>query len=156
MKFEINGSSGSCGVDAVDDLAHTDQIQTATEAYALIIRRIFVLSAADKDSVKEQASQLAAYLKGHLQPLPHTLLRDLAFTLIARRSLFEWRMAFTSSSAIELAKSLDRAKIQPILVIKESRLGFALSGQGSQWHAMGRELINILPSRPPCKKLSNV
>ncbi|KAI0805327.1 putative polyketide synthase [Xylaria sp. FL0064] len=67
-------------------------------------------------------------------------LADVAYTL-ARRSHFPWRAMAVVTSTESLASVADmmsgptRAAISP-------QLGLVFTGQGSQWYAMGRELIS--------------
>ena len=105
-------------------------------------RGVFVLSAADKEAVKAQAEQLATYLKSEIRASEPDFLRDLAFTLTNRRSLFPWRIALTAVTVEGLMDELEKPGLEATRILKGSRLGFVFTGQGSQWARMGRELMS--------------
>ena len=66
---------------------------------------------------------------------------DLAFTLAQRRTLFEWRVATSAVSPQELISSLQDHNLQAVLARKSPTIAMVFTGQGSQWYAMGRELM---------------
>lgn len=106
--------------------------------------RLFKFSAAHRKGVKNQMSALAEYLRTRSSTNPHhneTLLRDLAYTLSDRRSLLEWRAAITASTVEELINSIDSFEGEPSGALKNPGIGFVFTGQGSQWPAMGRDLM---------------
>ena len=65
----------------------------------------------------------------------------LAFTLCHRRSLLEWREAISASTASELRDALASTDGDRTRPSGNSTIGFAFTGQGAQWFAMGRELL---------------
>ena len=107
--------------------------------------KLFVLSAFDEVSGKAQAKRLAAYLRDRQGVLNRELLDDLAFTLAKRRSILSYRAAVSVSSVSQLIDTIDGEDIQYLKATKAPTLGFVFTGQGAQWHAMGRELIEVYP-----------
>lgn len=89
------------------------------------------------------SKNLAAYLREEQVTLPSPI--DLAFTLADRKSRFPWMVAVRASNLAELADKLADPDRRSVRSAKVPRLGFVFNGQGAQWHAMGRELIEAYP-----------
>ncbi|KAH6645861.1 hypothetical protein BKA67DRAFT_668597 [Truncatella angustata] len=114
--------------------------------------RIFVWSAKDKHTVEVIRGCLQEYLSKPFTETSEQLLDQLAFTLGSRRSRFQWTMTCAQGTVEDLRAALDTAssgEVQPASSPRRAsgipRLGFVFSGQGAQWHAMGRELISLYP-----------
>ena len=90
-------------------------------------------------------TKMAAYLRESIASGKEPLPIDLAFTLAQRRSLFPWVTAIRAKTLSELADRLDVPGKASRAPAKKPRLGFVFNGQGAQWYAMGRELINGYP-----------
>ncbi|KAK4153322.1 hypothetical protein C8A00DRAFT_33947 [Chaetomidium leptoderma] len=104
---------------------------------------IFYLSAHEQEAVANQAKSFADYLArsdGDISEGPG--LEDLAFTLCERRTKLEFATTVVASSRSELIESLKSA---PDAVRRATSatpsIGFVFTGQGAQWWAMGRELM---------------
>ena len=108
-------------------------------------KRVYVLSANDKAALEKQMQELTVYLEQRPEVFENSLLPNLAYTLAQRRSVLSWKVAVPASSSNELIPSLAGAAINPTRTIKEPRIGFVFTGQGAQWHAMGRELLDTYP-----------
>lgn len=106
---------------------------------------VFVLSSFDEHSGKQQAKNLAQYLRNLRDSYSDELIRDLAYTLSERRSNLPWKAAFTAHSLPQLEKALSSEDIKFSRSHQPKNLGFVFTGQGAQWHAMGRELITQYP-----------
>lgn len=107
--------------------------------------RVYIISA--KDSVASQAmnKRMAAYLRESIANGSDPLPADLAYTLAERRSLFSHVTAVRAKSLTELADRLDEPDRKSSRATRKPRLGFVFNGQGAQWYAMGRELIDEYP-----------
>lgn len=103
---------------------------------------VYIVSAKDSVGASKMNANLATYLSAQL-PLPEPI--DLAFTLAERKSRFTWTTAVRASTLPELAEKLVSVDRKPGRSTKAPRLGFVFNGQGAQWHAMGRELIDGYP-----------
>ena len=108
--------------------------------------RIFKLSAKDATAARTVASNLRDYLPGAgTGQDPSDLLDRLAHTLGRRRSHFHWNVAVAASSVEQLIRILGSGNTGPSKSSRQPRLGFVFTGQGAQWYAMGRELIDLYP-----------
>ncbi|KAJ6002955.1 lovastatin nonaketide synthase [Penicillium sp. IBT 35674x] len=112
----------------------------------------FTFSAPSEKSLKAVLRRIAE----HLQDSPDTNMRDLAYTLQVRRSIFPFRTTLSALTAIELCKrihsELETSKknngsaigVRALLNPNKKILG-VFTGQGAQWIGMGKELITHLP-----------
>ncbi|KAK4244100.1 polyketide synthase [Corynascus novoguineensis] len=109
--------------------------------------RLFLLSGKDERATQAMANNLKNYLLTLNVDDEGAFLDNLAYTLGHRRSQFPWISSFTGSSIAGLFKTLESGKVKPVKRGTSTglRLGFVYTGQGAQWWAMGRELIDIYP-----------
>ncbi|KAF5861263.1 hypothetical protein ETB97_000455 [Aspergillus alliaceus] len=106
--------------------------------------RVFVLSAKEEAAVSRMASRMAEHLRGVTLDDESAYMRHLAFSLGQRRSNFPWKAAYVASTRDDLIEKLEQGMVTPQQA-KQPRLGFVFTGQGAQWYAMGRELIEVYP-----------
>lgn len=101
---------------------------------------LFVVSANTRESLFGIAANLKQWASEHDGDF---FLRDLAYTLSLRRSIFQWRFSFVVEkchefiSALRPERVLENANRAP----PDTKIGFLFTGQGAQWHAMGRHLL---------------
>ncbi|KAK7731778.1 Type I Iterative PKS [Cytospora paraplurivora] len=108
--------------------------------------RLFVLSANDEVSAKAMIKDLSIFLEQHPEIFQKHLLRNLAYTLGHRRSQLSWRIGAVAGSAAKLVEILNSAETKPVRASQQTpKIAFIYTGQGAQWHAMGRELITAYP-----------
>jgi len=108
-------------------------------------RKVFVLSGNDEQAARTQVKNLEIYCEQNPEALDLALMDNLAYTLGQRRSRLNWKVAITASSASELVSKLSALNTKPSRSFELPVLGFVFTGQGAQWHAMGRELMTAYP-----------
>jgi acyl transferase domain-containing protein len=118
-----------------------DTIATGTDAP---VNRLYIFSAHDKSSLEKQMQNLTVYLEQRPEVFQNSLLPNLAYTLGQRRSIFSYRVAIPARSSKQLIPVLAGMEIPP-RAMKDPKIGFIFTGQGAQWHAMGKELIDAYP-----------
>lgn len=108
--------------------------------------RVLKVSAKDEASTLSQLANIRNYVKSridvHGAEDGDALLDQLVYTLGQKRSKFPWCSAMPVSTPREI---LDSELSRPQNASRAPRIGYVFSGQGAQWHAMGRELINAYP-----------
>ncbi|KAK2042693.1 polyketide synthase module [Colletotrichum somersetense] len=115
--------------------------------------KLLRLSAKDEQACRQMVSNLKGYLENpeHTEREQNvsTLLDNLVYTLGQRRTLFPWVAAHPvpfGQGVDEVIKALDTPKFRPTRTTRQPRVGMVFTGQGAQWHAMGRELIATYPA----------
>ena len=105
--------------------------------------RVFVWSSFDEAGIKRLTSTLLEYLgrKARGKSDEEAYLRDLSYTLAIKRTSFPWRSYAISDSLESLRDNLESKVSEPVRAISSPNVGYVFTGQGAQWHAMGREMM---------------
>ncbi|KAK4447399.1 hypothetical protein QBC34DRAFT_440144 [Podospora aff. communis PSN243] len=120
---------------------------------------LLLLYGRDERACRSMVANTREYLLRHQQEAPDlefgtavALMRNLSWTLATRRSRLPWlaggvvQLSLSDNPLRTVFESLDSPAFQPVRVPAEpARIGMVFTGQGAQWHAMGRELINGFP-----------
>ncbi|KAJ0119969.1 beta-ketoacyl synthase domain-containing protein [Diaporthe amygdali] len=108
--------------------------------------KLFIMTANDKTSLLSVMKRMVVYLEQRPEIFQKDLMDNFAYTLGQRRSLLQWRAAIATDTSFDLIESINSDKVVPCKQSAEKpRLGFIFTGQGAQWHAMGRELYHQYP-----------
>ena len=107
--------------------------------------RVFLLSGKDERATNAMAHRLKNHLSDIESHDENEFLDNLAYTLGHRRSSFPWVSTFAADSISGLVKAIESGKAKPTKRPSSPRVGFVYTGQGAQWWAMGRELIDSYP-----------
>ncbi|ORY57854.1 lovastatin nonaketide synthase [Pseudomassariella vexata] len=117
----------------------------ATEKQVQTGRRLFVLTANDKQSLEIVMKKLVIYLEQRPEIFQNDLLNNLAYTLGQRRSQLQWRVAVPAMTSFDLIEALNSNNVSSGKEVGLLRIGFIFTGQGAQWYGMGRELLSQYP-----------
>ncbi len=141
------GWSGT-NVHAVVEQAPAIALAEATPEPATAAPLLFPLSSTSADELRRTASRLADWVHNHTDDIA---LPDLAYTLARRRAHRPVRAAVIASSLPELSAALhevaDGDSPHHAAVGQDDRGPvWVFSGQGSQWAAMGADLLATEPT----------
>lgn len=115
------------------------------ESFVPWMQHLYVLTANDRKSLEDQIRKLSVYLEQRPEVFEALLMRRLAYTLCERRTFLPCRVAVTACTATDLVRTLTGSDQAPTRSTEHPVVGFVFTGQGAQWHAMGRELVAAYP-----------
>ena len=106
---------------------------------------LFVMSANDKQSLDRLIKNIDSYVQS-TNSSSHEIMKDLSYTLGCRRTKLQWRTAVVAASPEELTQQLSQVGQTDIIRTSEekpTKVTLVFGGQGGQWFAMGRELLEF-------------
>ncbi|KAJ7385705.1 hypothetical protein OS493_013734 [Desmophyllum pertusum] len=112
---------------------------------------VLTISARSTEALQKMARHYSEWLKDHVNELDEPFVKNLCYSLNERRSQLPHRLALSFGSTAEASESLadygndsvgwDKLVSYGEVNSTNPKLVFMFGGQGSQWYAMGRQLI---------------
>ena len=112
---------------------------------------ILALSARSKEALQKMAGLYSEWIRINIEAMDKPFVENLCYSLNERRSQLPHRLALAFGSTAEASKSLadysddsmgwDKLVSYAEVTSNGGKLVFMFGGQGSQWYAMGRQLI---------------
>ena len=127
------------GMDEIPD----DTSISSNPTYQTKQQLIFALSAPEQNALSRLGETLANYvddIDAMKDIRTNQILKEVAYTLSNRRSVFQWRTVVVAEQTQDLKRHL-RSLAKPTRASKPPTSLFCFTGQGAQWYAMGRELL---------------
>ncbi|RDH32115.1 hypothetical protein BDQ94DRAFT_160155 [Aspergillus welwitschiae] len=109
--------------------------------------RLLVWSSSDKEGIRRiQDTWIPFFANLQIKSQERSNYLDrLSHTLISRRSCLSWR-AYAVTEPDTDWNTIPGRLVSPGQSITSSNLAYIFSGQGAQWYAMGRELLDAYPT----------
>lgn len=137
-RSEKNTGIGKNAIGQIPDGEQRLRVQRELLSYGRIAL-LFVLTAKSELSLGKVIPNLATWLADCHKD--DDTFRNLAYTLLSRRSHMHWRYSITAANLEELTAALSQQQIPTRRATSDARVTFIMTGKGAQWFAMGRESI---------------
>ncbi|KAJ8059503.1 hypothetical protein OCU04_011164 [Sclerotinia nivalis] len=109
-------------------------------------QQLLVFSAADKDGIARLAEVYGTHFASCVSEArsinPTSFLRDLAYTLAMRRSMFTWRSFIVTNNLTDLI-DLPSKISPPVRAGSSLGVAYIFTGQGAQYSKMGIDLVSF-------------
>ena len=133
-------------------LREVEPVEVMNGDYSERVNNVLTLSARSKEALKRMAQLYSGWFKDNEDAI---FVEDLCYSLNERRSQFPHRLALSFGAISEASKSLEDYADDSVgwekvvsygeVTSSNPKLVFMFGGQGSQWYAMGRQLIESQP-----------
>jgi acyl transferase domain-containing protein len=134
---------GAAGSNCALVLQEYVPLANSKESGPSLVPYIFGLSAKTEAALVSMRMRMIDYLdSADAQNVP---LSDIAYSLTARRQIYEYRVSFTARTKQELVESLLPGPSSVRVSRNHGRAAFVFSGQGGQYVGMGSALYKSVP-----------
>lgn len=144
--FGAGGTNAHLVLESADGVVTHSPAPQPTNKYKT---KVLVVSAKSEQACNRAITNVRKYLESQKgTDGEEALLENTMYTLGQHRTLFPWVVAHRvpfSQGIDEVIKALESPQFKPAHASQPPRIGMVFSGQGAQWHAMGRELILAYP-----------
>ena len=134
----IPSGSTACDDTPSGSAGDYNEINTFPDENSKPTPKLLVISAFDERAMNRSIDALKKWMIDHFDDENrHQTLKDIAYTLAEKRTKFPWKSACVafSDAQSELTWS------PPTRSKPNTNICFVFTGQGAQWHGMGRELM---------------
>ena len=147
-KYASVSGYGFGGTNAHVVLEQPPQLKQSpdTESYQDPKRKLFLISANDKESLARRIQDYTIYFEQRPEVFENSLFSNFAYTLGSKMSNLSYRVALSATSLNDLGVQQAQLKVNPTRVHKAPTIAFVFTGQGAQWAQMGIPLMDEYPT----------
>ena len=140
--FGYGGTNVAAILDSYQPVLQSNGVNASNFANGVSVdENLFIVSAKSPNSLISNLENIKQWASS--QNVSSESLRQLAYTLSERRSHFPYRTSFLAKTAEDFLSAVSSAGGRKSeKATSKSKLTLVFTGQGAQWHAMGRELLS--------------
>ena len=155
LRIAAVNSFGYGGSNVHTILQEVPSKETFEEGQSECFNHVLTLSARSREVLQEMANLYSKWLCERAPGMDSSFLSNMCYSLSQRRGHFQHRLALPFKAISEASQALqeyasdsmgwDKCVCYGEKKSSDARIVFLFGGQGSQWYAMGRQLITCEP-----------